>query len=1389
MNIRPMLLLSLAAALPVYGQSPVPPQINNLQSNPTPVYSGQGFTLTVNGSGFCSGAQVRFNNQPLSATFVNASQLQTTVSGSLTSGISGTVPVQVVNSFSSPCLGPGLSSNIVDFNILSTPTIVNTTLPNGTVGVSYNSAVQVTGGQPPRTYSVTGSFPPGLNLNPQSGSITGIPTAGGTFTFTVTVQDNFSNSPQVSRTYTVIITVPPLTVVTTSIPAGVVGTPYSVNMVVSGGVSPYRYITAAPPAPGLTLDPISGQLSGTPTQAGSFPFSISYRDSLGGTPGQGQNVVFAYTLIVAPALAVTTSSLPDGQVNLPYAPQGLTAVGGQSPYTWMLAGGAPQGLTISPSGILSGMPTQIGTFPLQIVVTDSLARQASATLPVTIVPPQLLITTNALPSGVQGTAYSTSLDANGGVPPYLWALTGGGPQGLTMSASGILSGTPTQAGTFNLQIGVTDSQGRPASKTLQLTIAPPQLQITTTSLPAPVAGVGYSAAIAATGGTPPYTFTTSSALPAGLSLTPGGVLSGSAQQSGVFPLSITVRDAANQTAAAVLSLTVIPVLQITTANIPSGLPGTNYSTQFLAAGGLPPYQWSAPGGTPPGLTLDAASGILSGSPALQGVYNFDVQVRDASNQTARRSFSLVVGTPLTITTTALRNALLGVPYDDAITAAGGTLPYTFSVVGGQVPGLFLNPGTGVLFGTPLLVGNFNLTVRVTDGLGLTAVRSFSILVDPGFRITTETLAAATVGALYEQVFSASGGAAPYLWSLSGSTAPGLALNATTGVLSGVPSLAGAFPFSVIVTDSLGQQAFKTLTLTVNQGVRITPEALPSGSVGVSYSQTFSASGGVAPYSLTILGAVPGLTFDPGTGQFRGTPTQAGSYEIVVRAIDNAGLPATRNYTLIIVSGLTITTASLQDGVERSRYSQTLAAAGGTAPYSWRISAGNLPEGLSLNAATGVISGFPTRAGQIAFTVEASDSTTQKATRSLTINILPGLVIQTAGTLSSGMVGSTYTTSLAATGGTPPYRWRVSGGGLPDGLALDELGRITGTASRAGLYTLTVEVTDSAGRTAADEIYITIQPPPLTITSGSQLPAATAGLDYQTLAVASGGTPAYRWSLNGAPAELSIDAASGTISGRMLTPGNTSFSIRVEDSAGVITSREVTLAVGVPAAPPAVVSGLPATSGAGQQLNPTVALGAPYLLPINGELILSFAPAAGVDDPAIQFASGGRRVAFNIPAGQTQAIFNAATAGLQTGTVAGTITVTARLTAAGTDVTPNPAPAQSLQIGRLAPVITALRVSRTSTGFEVIITAYATSREITSAALRLQTAGSVQGSEFTVNVAAAVGAWYQSTVSAQFGSLCTITIPFTVTGTSGTVSGLMVTLSNSLGTSQPSTVTF
>ena len=432
---------------------------------------------------------------------------------------------------------------------------------------------------------------------------------------------------------------------------------------------------------------------------------------------------------------------------------------------------------------------------------------------------------------------------------------------------------------------------------------------------------------------------------------------------------------------------------VTTASLPNGTQNTAYNMPLAASGGATPYTWSMPSGSlPAGLSLASSTGMISGTPTGTGTSNFTVQVTDANSLTGSKALSLTVMVPPSVTTTSLPNGTQNVAYSSTLTATGGTTPYTWSITSGALPtGLTLASGTGVISGTPTATGTSNFTVQVSDANSVTATQPLSItVVPPALTVTTTSLPSGTQNAAYSATLTATGGTTPYSWSITVGTLPaGLTLASATGVISGTPTGTGTSNFTVQVTDTNSATATKALSITVGATPpTVTTTSLPNGTQNAAYSTTLTATGGTTPYSWSITaGALPaGLTLASSTGVISGTPTGTGTSNITVQVTDANSLTGSKALSLTVVAPLNITTTSLPNGTQNTAFSTTLTATGGTTPYSWSITAGTLPTGLTLAAGTGVISGTPTGTGTSNFTVQVTDANSLTAAKSLSITI-------------------------------------------------------------------------------------------------------------------------------------------------------------------------------------------------------------------------------------------------------------------------------------------------------------------------------------------------------------------------------------------------------------------
>ena len=845
------------------------------------------------------------------------------------------------------------------------------------------------------------------------------------------------------------------------------------------------------------------------------------------------------------------------------------------------------------------------------------------------------------------------------------------------------------------------------------------------------------------------------------------------------------------------------VLYTITGTVPTtGTVGVFYSSGSLTVSpGSPQAAWSIGAGSlPSGLTLSPGTGTsgtatISGIPTAAGTYPFTVRAVIGGEIYVTGNFSITIAAPaLSVASTSLPDGVVGVSYSQNLMAVGGygSGTYQFTLIQGSTlpPGLQLS-SSGLIFGTPTTGGPYEFAVQVISisplgGNPVTVSAEISINIStPPLTLTTTSLPAGTVGVPYSQTLAASGGFPPYAWQLSsGNTPGGLTLNQYSGTISGTPATAGSFTFQVKVYDSQQGSATGSFTIRIAAGAfTITNSSLPAGTVGTAYTATtLAATGGTPPYTWSASGLPSGLSISS-AGVISGTPTAAGSFSVTVQATDSAQLTATKAYSVTVAAAtapLSITTqAPLAGGEVGVAYTQAFAATGGIPPYTW--SASGLPSGLSISSA-GVISGTPAASGSFPVTVQATDSAKATATKSFTITVT-ALTITTA-TLPSGTVGTSYTaTTLAATGGTPPYTWSASG--LPSSLSISSAGVISGTPAVAGSFSVTLKVTDSAQATATQTFTITVTAA-LTITTATTLPNGTVGTPYSQTLTAAGGSGALTWSIStGAlPGGITLSSA-GSLSGTPTVPGTFTFTVGVTGG-GQSATQSFTITVGVPPGPPATITGLPATATPATQ--PPLGIGIPsaYPLDITGTVTLTFTPdSPSPDGQEVVFTTGGRTVSFTVPAKTTQAVFSGATPGVQTGTVSGVITLTLKLTAAGIDITPSPAPSTTLLIAKSAPKITTATVTAvTSSGFNLVVVGYATSREMVSATVGFTAASGVTlaSSTATVSLATVFTNWYQSTPSAAYGSNFSLTIPFTFTNSTNPLASVSVMLTNAVGNS-------
>ena len=541
--------------------------------------------------------------------------------------------------------------------------------------------------------------------------------------------------------------------------------------------------------------------------------------------------------------------------------------------------------------------------------------------------------------------------------------------------------------------------------------------------------------LTATGGSgAPYTFT-ATGLPAGLSISSTGTISGTPTVNGTFSYTVTITDSAGNQGTINCSVTVAPPLSVTCQTNNVGEVGVPYNSgPMTVTGGVAPYTFSIGSGTlPAGLTLNTSTGAITGTPTAPGT--FTVKVTDAAGNVGT-SCTITVNPGLSVSCSATTKGIVGQPFNSGpITVTGGTAPYTFSIVGTLPAGLTLNTSTGAVTGTPTTAGSFSIQVTDADG----AIGS------PACPITIST--------------------APCLTSQLGPAA-GFSI---LGLQNANIQLAG----KLSMQGNVGIGANGQINVNSGQNFPGTLYADPSAKVEIYKGGGFS--GGVVTQSMAAIqsavaaevASVSSLSPTQTFGQINSATTVTGNGGQNVIQVNNGINLWGQNLTISggandtfffnIAGGLGLYGANIVlNGVSPSQILFLLPGWGNNLEADSSNTEGVfiVPQG-NIKIAGGTHTSEFIGGGTISFGGQCHNNS------NTTINALPACSPEQL-TLScpanSGVVGEPYSSALLATGGVVPYTFSITGGSLPTGLNLNASnGDITGTPTAAEPYTFNAQV--------------------------------------------------------------------------------------------------------------------------------------------------------------------------------------------------------------------------------------------------------------------------------------------------------------------------------------------
>ncbi|MFZ1612912.1 MAG: Ig domain-containing protein, partial [Holophaga sp.] len=519
-----------------------------------------------------------------------------------------------------------------------------------TVGTALTVVPSRTGAPITSATVSAGTLPPGMALQP-NGSISGTPTQAGVYPLQIQL---CSGSQCIIRP--VVITVntaaaDPINAQYTDA-STIVGTPLTVPpTLISGGPATSAVLAQGSLPPGMTLNAITGVVSGTPTTAGVFPLTINLANAAGGHVAVPVTITVSQSGSTALVAAYTDAVGPVGTA-LTVTPN-VTA-GGPVVVATLTSGSIPPGMVLNANGSISGTPTTPGTYSAEISL-----RNASGALTTQ----HVTITIYAVGATALSASYIDYITTVGSVVTVMPTVGSGGPvvgaqlatgslpPGLTLNPNGTITGTATTSGLYTMEIRLCNASGACVTVPLKITVNNLPLTLAYGTPRTFIAGSVIAIQNATVGNalsTLTTTFTLSSgALPLGLTLNPDGTINGTPTVIGDYTFSVTATNGA-RTATANLLYTVLPALvaTYTDASGPVGNPLTVTPSATTAGPITSATLTSAPGTIPPGMTLNAATGVISGTPTTAGTYTPTITLCNAAGSCTSQSVTITISPAL-----------------------------------------------------------------------------------------------------------------------------------------------------------------------------------------------------------------------------------------------------------------------------------------------------------------------------------------------------------------------------------------------------------------------------------------------------------------------------------------------------------------------------------------------------------------------------------------------------------------------------------------------------------------------------------------------------------------------------------------------------------------------
>ena len=1002
---------------------------------------------------------------------------------------------------------------------------------------------------------------------------------------------------------------------------------------------------------GLSVDAsgnIVGTITDSPTIPGTYTIDLGATISNTTVPGGGGTVSKTLTLTIG---GITSSNPPTLTQDAAMSTYTVTAFPTLVTAGSFTMSSVPPGLSFNTAnGQLTGTPTISGTYGnITFGATNAAGAISQGGFTITVNSagqPNVITSSPALPAspvvlGTVNSVLSTTYQIQANRPPITgYAVTGLSATGLSVNASGLISGTPTSSGDFVLTLQATNSSGTGSATPVTVRIEPDVVPGVSASPP-----LAASPSLTGTVNTPitaiqivatnpPITANSfvATGLPSGLSADPAtGLITGTPTQSGDFLVTLRASNVRGQGSSTPVTIRIDPnaVPGITTNPLlvasPSvtGTVGSSIGTiQVLASN--PPINTNsyAATGLPSGLNIDPATGAITGTPLQSG--DFPV-VLSAANARGTGSAS--------ITIRINPSAVPQISSSNAVTAFQNQAFAGYQIIASNAPitsygvvapsvlpaGLSLNTTTGAITGIPTASGSTTTNLIATNIVGPST--NFAL----NFTITPTTVPTVTAPLVAAPTATGSVGTAITPVQITATNPPitgygatglptGLSVNGA-GQLVGTPGLSGDFAITLTATNASGTGSTASTTIRIDPIVppTITSLSTASGTVGATFGpyQILASQAPLTGFAVVAPSALPpGLSLNTTTGAITGTPTASGNFSTTLTASNKNGPGAGFVLSFSIApNAVPVVTATIPTLAGTVGTPITPITVNATNPVITAYGASGLPSGLSVNG-SGQIVGTPGQSGVFTVQLTATNSFGTGNSGNLSMRIDPNVVpvISGAATVTTGVSVPFAGYQITASQPTILSYAVVAPSALPPGLALNTAtGAITGTPTLSGTYTTNLTATNAAGTSAPFSLGFTVLPNSVPVVTATIPPVAgTVGSAITAIQIITTNAPITGFSAAGLPNGLSVNG-SGQIVGTPTQSGNFSVTLSATNASGTGNSAALAMLIN-PNAAPAITSAATLSGSVGVALTP-------YQIVASNAPVLSYALAGGSSLPA------------------------------------------------------------------------------------------------------------------------------------------------------------------------------